>query len=256
MSSSCSAAPDPAVGVQVSVLRCHSQCDRGMASHHPTAHPSASQYSQSSRGFFPSLPPPLAGLVLQDLSGLLHTQGQSPRARSLQPSAPSSVCFPAGLPGAPGMPLDVARPALGVGQGWGGHRDSQQGPQGQEQPLGCPSVPTLTGGAQGAGKGQTWCQLAPAAPQGFGVCPITVLWVAAVPGESQLCARGGRQALVPGRRRMKAAAPQGKRLRQVPCSHLLQHQLQVPSSPRAACPGCPPLKDDKKAAELRRTLLK
>lgn len=56
MSSSCSAAPDPAVGAQVSVLRCHSQCDRGMASHHPTAHPSASQYSQSSRGFFPSHP--------------------------------------------------------------------------------------------------------------------------------------------------------------------------------------------------------
>lgn len=135
--------------------------------------------------------------------------GQSPRARSLDPSAPSSVCFPAGLPGAarplgcpwtwpgqhqhPGLCKaglgTVTTPAQGCQWGWR--------PQGLEQPLqgtravplcqpctvrGTRSVLPLKGTSTGL------CQLPQ--PRGFGVCPITVLWVSAVPGESQLRARG------------------------------------------------------------------
>lgn len=167
--------------------------------------PSIPSPAQVGSGLFPSLPASLVGIVLQDLSGLpLHTRGQAPRARWLEPRAPSSVCFPAGIPGAAG-PLGSLWTGPGQHQGLCKAGVGTVGPcPGLPRGLGTPGTGTpLTlslcaspaqSGAQGAGRSFIPLKgartgVVPAA-MGFGVCPITLLWVAAVPGQSQLCARG------------------------------------------------------------------
>lgn len=138
MISSWAAALGPAVGAQVSVaqLRCPLQCDGGdgskdpqsMASHLPTAHPSASQYSQPSTGgqWVVPLPPSLSGRGCASGSFWAPPahSGTGPKGQVAGTPCPQLCLFPSWYPWSCwtlGIPVDRARPAPGVVQSWGGH---------------------------------------------------------------------------------------------------------------------------------------
>lgn len=271
------------MGAQVSVaqVRCSPQCDIGgggpkdpqsLVITSPQLFPVFPVQHRRAVGCSPPSHPLWQGLCFRIF---LCNQGQSPRARSLEPSAPSSVCFPVvslELPGpwdAPGR--GQGSTSTGVGTVTAPARD--WGPQGHpEHPLqdtraaplcqpctvrGTRSSESLHRFKGSRDRRGASCQGA----LGLVTSPSPCCGWLQCQGSPGSMPGGGSRVLVPGRRRMKAAAPLGKHLRQVPSSHLLHHQPRVPSGARAACPGCPVppsphAKITQGAAEFGRTLLK